>query len=83
MDKENRYTVEKASEGSRWSMTFTPTVVEAHSYIGSVEHWRITDHLTNKVVAQSEGELPAIFDKGKEPREEVKTYKQTEVRKLK
>ena len=58
-----KYKVEKASEDSRWTMTFKETVDEAQAYIGSSEHWRITNFLTNKVIAQSEGELPEIFDR--------------------
>jgi hypothetical protein len=67
MNEETKYTVERASETSRWSMTFTTTLAEAKAYIGSAEHWRITDHTLDKVVEQSEGELPSIFNRGKEP----------------
>jgi len=59
---ENRFTVERYSDESRWIETFKPTREEAKSWIGGVQHWRITDRHTD-IVEKSAGELPEIFDR--------------------
>ncbi len=70
-DDQNKYFMaEKSSEDARWSMSLKSSVEEAKAYIGSCQHWRITNIQDKKVLGQSK-DLPYIFDKGCETKQLV------------
>jgi len=58
----NLFKVERRGDSIHYSLTNKPSIDEAKSWIGSAEHWRITEIETGEEIASS-GELPEIFDR--------------------